>query len=225
VFLFGGTLPEFLTRNWLEKVVSLLLAVLLWVYVTGQEKSEMSFTVPLELTNIPPDMEIINEPPGYITIRVRGNSHILTNIKPGKIKVVLDLSHLKEGKNTFTVSRGAVILPRGLVVTKVNPTTVTIKAEKVVERKATVILKARGLRKRWRVSLDPPLVTIQGVKSQIKRVRIVKTQELDLTNTNLEPGKTLKRVVELVPPGKGIYLFPDRVTVMIENPAEEGNAP
>ncbi len=218
-------MPKFLTSNWLEKVVSLLLAVLLWVYVTGQEKSEMSFTVPLELTNIPPDMEIINEPPGYITIRVRGNSHILTNIKPGKIKVVLDLSHLKEGKNTFTITRGEVILPRGLAVTKINPTTVVIKAEKVVEKKVPVILKAKGLKRHWKVSLDPPSVTIQGVKSQIKKIRVVKTQGLDLTNSNLEPGKTLKRIVELVAPGKGIYLFPDRVTVVIENPAEEGKTP
>ncbi len=215
-------MPKFLTRNWLEKVVSLLLAVLLWVYVTGQEKSEMSFTVPLELTNIPPDMEIINEPPGYITIRVRGNSHILTNIKPGKIKVVLDLSHLKEGKNTFTITRESVILPRGLMVTKINPTTLVIRAERVVEKKVSVLLRAKGIKRTWKVSLDPPIVTVQGVKSQIRRIRRVKTEELDLTNTNLEPGKTMKRVVELEPPGKGAYLFPDRVTVTIENPGEKG---
>ncbi len=217
-------MPKFLTKNWLEKLISLLLAVLLWVYVTGQEKSEMSFTVPLELTNIPPNMEIINEPPAYITIRVRGNSHILTNVKPGKIKVVLDLSHLKEGKNTFTLTRKSVILPRGLVVTKINPTSVVIKAEKVVEKQVKVRLQAKGIKDAWKVSLDPPLVTLQGVKSQIRKVRVVKTRPVDFTNVVLEPGKTLKRVVELEPPGKGIYLFPNRVTVIIEKPQGEGNA-
>ncbi len=215
-------MPKFLTRNWLEKLISLLLAMLLWVYVTGQEKSEMSFTVPLELTNIPPNMEIINEPPAYITIRVRGNSHILTNIKPGKIKVVLDLSHLKEGKNTFSLTRDSVMLPRGLMVTKINPTSVVIKAEKVVEKQVMVKLQAKGIKKVWKVSLDPPVVTLQGVKSQIRKIRLVKTKPLDLTNIVLEPGKTVKRVVELEPPGKGIYLFPNRVTVIIENPREEG---
>jgi len=218
-------LPKFLTRNWLEKVVSLLLAMLLWVYVTGQEKSEMSFTVPLELTNIPSNMEIINEPPAYITIRVRGNSHILTNIKPGKIKVVLDLSKLKVGKNTFNITRESVILPRGLTVTKVSPTTIIIKAEKVVEKQVKVRLRAKGIRKAWKVSLDPPMVTLQGVRSQIRKVRSIKTKPIDLTNMVLEPGKTLKRIVELEPPGKGIYLFPDRVTVIIEKPKEEGETP
>ena len=218
-------MPKFLTRNWLEKVVSLLLAMLLWVYVTGQEKSEMSFTVPLELTNIPSNMEIINEPPAYITIRVRGNSHILTNIKPGKIKVVLDLSKLKVGKNTFNITRESVILPRGLTVTKVSPTTIIIKAEKVVEKQVKVRLRAKGIRKAWKVSLDPPMVTLQGVRSQIRKVRSIKTKPIDLTNMVLEPGKTLKRIVELEPPGKGIYLFPDRVTVIIEKPKEEGETP
>jgi len=218
-------LPKFLTRNWLEKVVSLFLAMLLWVYVTGQENSEMSFTVPLELTNIPPNMEIINEPPAYITIRVRGNSHILTNIKPGKLKVVLDLSRLKEGKNTYNVTRESVILPRGLTVTKINPTTVVIRAERVVERQVPVKLQARGLNKAGKVSLDPPVITIQGVKSQARKVRWVKTAPLDVTNLVLEPGKTFKKVVELVPPRKGIYLFPDRVTVVITRPKEEGKNP
>jgi len=98
-----GFLPGFLTEHWLEKILSLLLAMLLWVYVTGQEKSEMGFAVPLELANIPPNMEIVNKIPHFITLRVRGSSGVLNNVKLGKIKVVLDLSHLKEGKNIFTI--------------------------------------------------------------------------------------------------------------------------
>jgi len=218
-------LPGFLTKHWLEKILSLLLAMLLWVYVTGQEKSEMGFTVPLELTNIPANMEIVNEMPPFITLRVRGSSRVLNNVRPGRIKVVLDLSHLKEGKNIFTITREQVILPKELVVTRISPLSLRVIAEEVVEKEVLVVLSARGIRSSWDVILEPSEVTIQGIKSKVKRVKVVRTQPLRFSQGDIMPGKPLEKTVELVPPGKGMYLFPDRVKVIVKVCEKEGKAP
>lgn len=218
-------MPGFLTKHWPEKILSLLLATLLWVYVTGQEKSEMGFTVPLELANIPANMEIVNEIPPFITLRVRGSSRVLNNVKLGKIKVVLDLSHLKEGKNIFNITRDQVVLPKELVVTHISPSSLRIIAEEVAEKKVLVVLSARGIRSSWDVTLEPSEVLIRGIKSKVKRVKVVRTQPLSFFQGDIMPGKTLEKTVELVPPGKGMHLFPDRVKVIIKVREKGGKAP
>ncbi len=218
-------MPSFLTRNWIEKLVSLLLAVLLWVYVTGQQKSEMSFTVPLELANIPASVEVVNEPPSYITIRLRGNSRELSSTKPGKIKVILDLKNVKEGTNVYHVSRDQVTLPRGLTVTKINPTKLVIKTEKVIEKKVPVTLDIKGSLDGYEVNIDPNTVSIKGIKSQVKITKVVKTKPLDLSNFYLEPGKMVKKSLELIHPGRGVYINPEKVTVVIKAPQIRGGGP
>ncbi len=218
-------MSNFLTKNWLERLLALIFALLLWVYVTGHEQSEMGFTVPLELTNIPAKMEIVNEPPAYVSLRVRGDSRVLNNIKPGKIKVTLDLSQLKEGKNTFTITREQVILPKGLTVTRISPSSLKIFAEEVVEKKVPVALNAKGIRASWKVKLEPPEVTVQGMRSRVEKIRKVKTQTFSLNKKDIMPGKSIKKTVELLPPGKGLFLFPDRVEVVIIVPPKGGKRP
>ena len=215
----------FLTEHWPEKILSLLLAMLLWVYVTGQEKSEMGFAVPLELANIPPNMEIVNKIPHFITLRVRGSSGVLNNVKLGKIKVVLDLSHLKEGKNIFTITRDQIVLPKELVVTHISPLSLRIIAEEVAEKKVLVVLSARGIRPTWDVTLEPPEVLIRGVKSKVKRVKVVRTQPLRFLKGDIIPGKTLEKMVKLISPRQGLQLFPDRVKVIIKVREKGGKAP
>ena len=185
----------------------------------------MGFTVPLELTSIPANMEIINEMPPFITLRVRGSSRVLNNIKPGRIKVVLDLSHLKEGKNIFIITREQVILPKELVVTRINPSSLKVIAEEVVEKKVPIVLSARGMDPSWKVILEPSKATIQGIKSKVKRVKVVKTQNLRFSKGDVMPGKPLEKTVELMPPGKGMYLFPDRVKVIVKVREKGGKAP
>jgi YbbR domain-containing protein len=185
----------------------------------------MSFAVPLELTNMPASVEVVNEPPSYITIRVRGNSRALGNIKPGKIKVTLDLKDVKEGTNVYRVSREQVILPRGLTVTKINPTKLIIKTERVIEKKVPVVLDLRGSLEECEVSIDPNVVDVKGVKSQVRRIRVVKTETLDLSNFDLEPGKMAKKSVELIHPGRGVYLDPEKVTVTVKAPQKSGGGP
>ena len=216
-------MPGFLTEHWLEKILSLLLAMLLWVYVTGQEKSEMGFAVPLELANIPPNMEIVNKIPHFITLRVRGSSRVLNQVKLGNMKVILDLSHLREGKNVFAITRDQVVIPKELVVTHISPSYLRIIAEKVAEKRVPVVLNAR-ISPDWDVTLEPSEVLIRGLKSKVKRVRVVKTQRFRVSAGDIMPGKTLEETVKLISPMQGLQLFPDKVKVIIRVRKEGGKA-
>lgn len=211
-------MPKFLTSNLLIKVFSLLLAVLLWVYITGQVKSEMSFSVPLELTNIPSNLEITNELPPFISVRLRGNSSTLRNVRPGNIKVVLDLSRIREGRSFFRIDKGHIALPKGLKAVKISPEKLTIKAELLLEKEVPVMLNRKGFKSNWKVKFEPTHVKVHGVKSKVLGIRMIKTKPLDLSNIELKPGKSIEKEVELKSPGKGLYLAPERVKVVVTTP-------
>ena len=58
---------------WL-KVVSVCLAVLLWMTVARDPVVERGLEIPLEFENVPIGLEIAGDPPDTVSVRVRGNS-------------------------------------------------------------------------------------------------------------------------------------------------------
>ena len=56
------------------KVISLVVAAVLWLAVSGQSTVERNIRVPLEYRNVPPGMEMVGDPPGQADVRLRGSS-------------------------------------------------------------------------------------------------------------------------------------------------------
>ena len=69
-----------LFRNLSLKVVSVVLAALLWLIVSGERTVERALRIPLEFTNIPAQLELVGEPPTVVDVRVRGASGTLGSI-------------------------------------------------------------------------------------------------------------------------------------------------
>src|SRR3972149_6282593 len=73
------------------KLLSLALAVLLWLVVAGEEAVERGLRVPLELQQIPDGVELLGEVPDTVDVRVRGSSGALSRVGAGGIVAGLDL--------------------------------------------------------------------------------------------------------------------------------------
>ncbi len=56
-----SVLREFFLNNLGLKAISLLLAFLLWVQVASQERVQRTVTLPVELVNMPPQLEVSND--------------------------------------------------------------------------------------------------------------------------------------------------------------------
>ncbi len=63
-------------RNLQLKVVSLTLAVLLWIALNGEPKSEIGLKVPLEFRNSPKGVEVLGET-NAVDIRLSASSSIV----------------------------------------------------------------------------------------------------------------------------------------------------
>ena len=88
------------------KIVSVALAVLLWMMVSSQRASvERGLRIPLELQNLPDNLEMVEPPPESVDVRVRGTADTLSRLGPGDLVASIDLNsaqpslpHLVQGE-------------------------------------------------------------------------------------------------------------------------------
>jgi YbbR domain-containing protein len=173
-------------ENWPIKLASLVLAVILWFYVTSKGKTEMSLTVPLELRNVPQGMVVVGDVPGTIELRLQGQERALRDIAAGK-KVVgtVDLGRGKEGGNTFPLSPDDIRKPAGVLVTHLDPFEIAVKLDRL-DRKSLRLKPvvtgrpAPGYRVKS-ISMNPLRVTLEGPAGAIGSFSSLKTLPVDLS--------------------------------------------
>ena len=80
------------------QLVSVAIATLLWVVVSGEVTVEREIRAPLEFTNIPASLEIVGEPPTTVDVRIRGSSGILNRVAADRKSTRLNSSHVKRSR-------------------------------------------------------------------------------------------------------------------------------
>src|SRR5215467_4968157 len=113
-----------ITNNWLLKIVSLILAVMLWMAVANEASSEIGLEVPLEYRNIPARLEITGDMTNTVQVRLRGSSNVIKGITAKDVATTIDLSKLNAGEKIVTLSPHNVEAPFGAEVIRVNPSNV-----------------------------------------------------------------------------------------------------
>ena len=107
------------------KIVSIALAVVLWMMVSSQRASvERGLRIPLELQNLPENLEMVDPPQESVDVRVRGTADALGRIAPGDLVATVDLSAAQPGRRLFHLSTERVKAPFAVVVTQVTPSSV-----------------------------------------------------------------------------------------------------
>ena len=86
------------------KVLSVVLALLLWMIVSGEETVERGLRVPLELQQVPAGLELTGEVPATVDVRVRGASGTLSRVSTGDVVAVLDLRSARSGRRLFPLT-------------------------------------------------------------------------------------------------------------------------
>jgi YbbR domain-containing protein len=154
------------------KVVSIVLAALLWLAVSGEETVERALRIPLEFTNVPPRLEIVGEPPNVVDVRVRGSAGTLGRISSGELVAVLDLQSARVGQRLFHLSGVDVRAPFGVEVVQVTPSNFYMTFETAMSRRIPVHPQVEGEPapgfEIGTVSADPSSVEVVGPTSAVK---------------------------------------------------------
>jgi YbbR domain-containing protein len=178
-----GTIWPF--RHFGLKVLSVVLAVLLWLMVSGEETVERGLRIPLELQQFPSALELRSEPPSNIDVRVRGGSGVLSRLSPVDVVAVLDLHTAQAGQRLFPLTPDQIRAPFGVEVVQITPATVALVFEKAAVKQVPVVIPgvegkpaAGFVVGRWTV--DPPTVEIIGPESAVKRATTALTEPISV---------------------------------------------
>ena len=129
---------KIITNNWGLKLFALVIAIVLWSSVVGQENSEMSIRIPLELRNVPSTMMVGNEVPTDIDVRIFGNQRRIRLASSRTLAKILDLSGLPEGEHFFLLRPEDFNLPTGVEAIRVSPSTLQINLVRTAVSNVTV---------------------------------------------------------------------------------------
>lgn len=122
-------LRRYILRNWHLKLLSLVLAFLLWSAITGEPPAEVGFTIPLELHNIPAGLIVVGDVPASVQVRLHGPGPLVRRLGSGDIVVALDLAGRARGEHAFTLKPEDVAVPYGVRVIRLSPSQVRLRLE------------------------------------------------------------------------------------------------
>jgi YbbR domain-containing protein len=169
------------------KLMAVALAALLWLIVAGDHLVERSLRVPLEYRNIPPELELVGDPPTEVDVRLRGSSAVLGRLEARDVVAVLDLATARPGSRMFHLRSDEVRAPYGVEVAQVIPGTLAVDLEKSGHRTVPVVPALDGEPAPGfvigRVTSDPPTVEVAGPESRLKQLTGATTEPVQVTGS------------------------------------------
>jgi hypothetical protein len=167
------------------KLLALVLATLLFA-ISRQPISEVRLVgVQLEYRGLAQGLEIsggeVNE---TVSVRLRGPRDLVRNIMPNQVAVVADMSNKEPGDRVIQLKTRDVSAPEGIEVLQIDPGTIRLRLEPTTRKRVKVVPDLVGQVKEgfeiYHVSIDPPMVEIQGPESQVAQVESVSTESIQL---------------------------------------------
>ena len=122
---------QFLRSNWLEKAVSITLAIALWyVFIPGSKILEVTYQIPVEVEHLPANMSLESVEPPNISVTFGALNRAFYLFEPQKLEASIDVSLAALGRRTFRVSEENLTYPKNLTVKGVSPTKIKISVKK-----------------------------------------------------------------------------------------------
>jgi YbbR domain-containing protein len=224
-------LTRWFVRDWKLKLVSLVLALGLWLLLVPSEKmySEKALTIPLETRNIPTGLEIVEQQAETIDITLRAPNRLLDEIGPSGLVARIDLDRASVLQQEYPLNESMIAVPPGAEVIKINPNKVTIKLERTGEATLDVHPTMRGKAapgfRIARTEIEPSRVRVRGPESRVRGKEAATTAPVDVSglteSTVFEADIILPRPeLRLVSPQTSA-----RVTVHVEQDKGDAKTP
>ena len=193
-------MSNFFTQNTTAKIVSVLFALVMWIYVMG----EINPVITIEITNVPVTIlseELIRErglviknvENSYVNARLRGRLDYVTNITKEDIILTANLRDFSTGRNNVPIITNIT----SDVEVKLSSETLIVELEEIIRVQKEVKLEIVGEPKENYVlgisKFTPTVVWIEGPESYVGRVdNVVARLEVENMSTNVTATLPLK---------------------------------
>ena len=174
-----------MTDNLLLKLVSVLAAILLAYSVNSERNtSVLTFSVPIEMKNPPEDKVLVKPTRRMAQVTLRGPSFLVGPIasSPPPLKVVIpdDISE----KFQATLKTSDIAVPSMIEVLSVEPSEVDFVFEPLERKELKIEVPRVGQLKKpltlGKVDVNPKVVALKGPRSELRQVKSLETEPLNL---------------------------------------------
>lgn len=192
---------ELLKKDITVKIISIIFAIILWYNVVDKNSNPIyptSISVPLELLNKSSlnnkkielkDTDI----PSTVRLTVRGRKDKLEAMRQYDFKATIDLSEIKS-VNDKELKIKVVSNNPEITIESMEPETVTLNLEKIIQKYFKVGIKTSGTVKKGyqliNTKVVPDTVSVDGSESIIKSIASVKA---DVDINNLDKKLTIEK--------------------------------
>lgn len=188
---------EILNKNTKIKIISLLSAIVLWMYVMAvvdPEDTKLYENIPITITNLNEikDLGLVVDPDDNLvtSVYIKGKLSDLQKISANNIDVYGTVSNPIEGQNQLYL-RASV---NDKVTTEFKSDTIVINLEKSIEEEKNITVNITGVYKDNvdKVDLDKTKVVVSGPRSSVDSVKYVQAtfdankESVDTKSTELE---------------------------------------
>jgi YbbR domain-containing protein len=214
----SNILKNIFVSHWQFKLISFILAIILWITFIPEEKvfSEKTITVPLELFNTPAELDLVEKPPATVDVKVRAPNRLINDVNPSTVHTVLNLQNATVEQTEYTLNRNMVSIPVGAEVKEIYPSQVYLKFEQLKEMELEVVPNLVGKLpeglKLAKVEILPPKVLIRGPESQFKDEYKVSTRPIDKSSLS----QSIELIAYLILPNPNLRLADPDIIVTVK---------
>lgn len=169
-------------NSWFVRVMALVVACILWVYVMNEQNpiTTKTFRVPLAANNLAEDM-VVKDMPETVNVKVSGTRSQIAVLREGDIKAYIDFTDAPKGMNTYNV----MATVRMGEVAEVTPSLLQLETDSLAEKSVEVEPRIVGVPNSGvtvsHMDLNPAKVTIRGASARIAEVAKVLVM-VDISN-------------------------------------------
>lgn len=208
-------MKKLIFKNFGLKIASIILAIILWIFASSRGQSEMYIDLPLEFDNLPSRLEMVESSDKFISLHIKGPNRTITKIKASDIRAYIDLGKAKKGESIYYVTKDNIKLSHPITILDISPSSIKVITEETFAKTVKVIPVLTGeLEKGYKVhniTVVPENIEIEGIKSEVRKIRKLKTESLDITGAR----ETFTQELKLDLKGNKVRAKPDSVLVTV----------
>jgi YbbR domain-containing protein len=188
------TLHHLFIKNLNLKLLSLLIALLLWIAINKQPREPNDtrwLKVPLVVRNLPEvKYELVNDPVYSLEVQLTGPSSLVRRLSADEASAILDLKNFQPRIKTYTIAPTDIRLPAfaagKVIVQEIIPNQIRLEFDETVRREVGIQPKILGKGEiasgyhLKNISWSPETVQVQGPARYANQVTTLTTEPIDV---------------------------------------------
>lgn len=183
------------STKWIPRILSLVAAVVLWIFVMNEQNplAERVVSMPVTIQNLDSDRQIVVNSIPNVQVRVRAPRLQLAEFNDSELRAMIDLKGLGAGNHSVAVK---VTPPQGIDIVDVSNSSLEVSLDDLITQQVPVVVGTEGsISKDFQISslkATPAVILATGPASEIAHLQEARV----VVNVN-EIGESFK--VEATP--------------------------